>query len=197
MDHHLFQPRPRVRRLLKVQITHIHTPQWKKMNPSSLCVNRSVRCQTRAPLYAQSALQMGQVKSQALLMKSLHAGPRNRMLERVRKSRSGLETQARTARTHTAVWGEETFLLNTYLMEMRCSLGGQFMHLCIVFIRQIHVSIRHIRRHCIFQSYCASFSSLTPKLALFISICEVFPPSYAWKSAPTSIFFMNIKLNEY
>lgn len=33
MDHHLFQPRPRVRRLLKVQITHIHTPQWKKWIP--------------------------------------------------------------------------------------------------------------------------------------------------------------------
>lgn len=54
--------------------------------------------------------EMGQVKSQTLLTKSLHAGPRSGTLERVRKSRSGLETH-----THIPLCEER----KSYLMEMR------------------------------------------------------------------------------
>lgn len=74
---------PRVRGLLKVpQVTHLHGRK-----PGAAAFNAGA---------AQSALKVGQVKSQALLMKSLHAGPRNKRLERVRTCRSSLETHTHT-----------------------------------------------------------------------------------------------------
>lgn len=63
---------------------HSHTAVEKNGSLFTWCQKQERRCQTREPFCAQSTLEMGQVKSQALLMKSLHAGPRNRMLEQVR-----------------------------------------------------------------------------------------------------------------
>lgn len=190
MDYHLFQLWPRVRRLLKAQITHIRTPQWKNESLCTLCQKQERRCQTRAPFYAQlSGNGSGEISGFANEVPARWASQQDAGAGQKIQVRPGnTHTHTHAPHAHTAVWEEETLLLNTYLMEMRWRFGRKFMHLCIVFIRQMYVGIRHIRWYCIFQSYCACFSSLTPEVALVISIREVFPPSYAWKSAPTSIF---------
>lgn len=72
------------------------------MNHSSVSAKNRSGAVKRGNRFTLSVLEVGQVESQALLMKSLHAEPHNRTLERVRKSRSSLETD-----TQTAVRGEE------------------------------------------------------------------------------------------